>query len=340
MTTQPVLGLLYMLNTLRAQGFDLAPVLASYGLSEAQLAPGARIDRTLELRLLCDLAGRLPRADLGLTLGQGFGFTGYGPFSFLLLTCANAYEALQCGLRYQQLTFLFSPLSFVPGERESALCLTPLELPEPGRRFLVDVEMAGTYKLLLDLQNNLGLSLRAVRVEVPYPAPADCRPYESYYGCPVSFGSEQVRFWIANEHLQLKLPTADPTAHAYYRGQCDERLAQQLQEQRGGDVVTQVRQHLALYSQGYPDAGQVAAALGLAERTLRHQLSAAGSSYRQLLDETRFSRARQLLVGGGQSVEQVALALGYAEAAAFIHAFQRWAGCTPAAWRRQQTAAE
>ena len=80
----------------------------------------------LELRLLCDLAGRLPRADLGLTLGQGFGFTGYGPFSFLLLTCANAYEALQCGLRYQQLTFLFSPLSFVPGERESALCLTPL----------------------------------------------------------------------------------------------------------------------------------------------------------------------------------------------------------------------
>ena len=50
MTTQPVLGLLYMLNTLRAQGFDLAPVLASYGLSEAQLAPGARIDRALELR--------------------------------------------------------------------------------------------------------------------------------------------------------------------------------------------------------------------------------------------------------------------------------------------------
>ena len=49
MTTQPVLGLLYMLNTLRAQGFDLAPVLASYGLSEAQLAPGARIDRARHL---------------------------------------------------------------------------------------------------------------------------------------------------------------------------------------------------------------------------------------------------------------------------------------------------
>ena len=41
-----------------------------------------------------------------------------------------------------------------------------------------------------------------------------------------------------------------------------------------------------------------------------------------------------------EGVEQVALALGYAEAAAFIHAFQRWAGCTPAAWRRQQATAE
>lgn len=339
MTTQPVLGLLYMLNTLRGQGIELAPVLADYGLSEAQLAPGARIDRALELRLLCDLAGRLPRADLGLTLGQGFGFTGYGPFSFLLLTSANAYEAMQCGLRFQQLTFLFSPLSYVPGERESALCLTPLELPEPGRRFLIDVELAGTYKLLLDLQGNLGLNLRASRVEVPYPAPAEVRAYEAYFGCPVRFGAEQSRIWIDNQHLQLRLPTADPTAHAYYRGQCEERLLQQQQENRAGDLPEQVRRHLALYSQGYPDAAQVAAALGLAERTLRHQLKTAGSSYRQLLDETRFGRARQLLVAG-QGVEQVALALGYAEAAAFIHAFQRWAGCSPAAWRRQQAAAE
>jgi len=40
--------------------------------------------------------------------------------------------------------------------------------------------MAGTYKLLLDLHNNLGLNLRAARVEVPYSAPADVRPYEAY----------------------------------------------------------------------------------------------------------------------------------------------------------------
>jgi AraC-like DNA-binding protein len=33
-------------------------------------------------------------------------------------------------------------------------------------------------------------------------------------------------------------------------------------------------------------------------------------------------------------VDEVARQLGYAEAASFIHAFRRWTGQTPAAWRK------
>ncbi|WP_262410716.1 AraC family transcriptional regulator [Aquipseudomonas alcaligenes] len=325
-----------MFNALRTLGvdLDLATLLADYGLSEAQLAPDGRIERSRALRLLCDLAQRLPQESQGLSLGQAFGFAGYGPVSFLLLTSETVYAAVQHGLRYQQLTFLFSPLSFVPGERESALCLDPLELPEPGRRFLVDVEMVGTYKLILDLLSSLGRGALATRVEIPYAKPLDVSAYSAFYGCPLQFGSDRARIWMRNEVLQARLPTADPTANLYYRGQCEEWLRRRSAESENTDISAQVRNHLALFQQGFPASAQVARSLGMAERTLRHRLAEAGCSFRQLLDEARFARARALLTDSQQSVEQVAQALGYAEAAAFIHAFQRWTGCSPAAWRR------
>ena len=98
----------------------------------------------------------------------------------------------------------------------------------------------------------------------------------------------------------------------------------------------QVRAHLSLFTAGFPAAAEVAAALGFSERTLRHQLRNQGTSFRRILEELRFARARQLLEGSQLPVEAIAGQLGYAESAAFIHAFQRWSGCTPALYRRQQ----
>ena len=75
--------------------------------------------------------------------------------------------------------------------------------------------------------------------------------------------------------------------------------------------------------------------LQMSERSLRSNLSKLGVSYRQILDQVRYQRACQHLEQGRDSIESIALQLGYAEAAAFIHAFQRWSGTTPAAYRRQ-----
>src|SRR6516225_8974396 len=44
---------------------------------------------------------------VGLKMGNFFGLAGYGPLVMLLMTCATAYEALQTGVRYQRLTYLY-----------------------------------------------------------------------------------------------------------------------------------------------------------------------------------------------------------------------------------------
>jgi AraC-like DNA-binding protein len=336
MASHPILGLIYIINSLRKQGVDASAVLQRHGLDLEHLALDARIDRSLELRLLCELAQELHEPSIGLSIGNGFGFAGYGPFSLLLLTCDTAQEVIHCGLRYQQLTYLFSELSFQAGDKISSLTLTTLPLAEPARRLLIDMQMAGTYKMIRDIQTNLNMDLYAVQVDLPYPKPAEAKLYEQFYGCPVQFDANIGRFWMRNEHLQLRLPSSDRSANALYRRQCDQLLQGLQQEQASGNSADQVRAHLTLFTAGFPTANEVAAALGFSERTLRHQLRSQGTSFRRILEELRFARARQLLEGSQLSVEAIAGQLGYAESAAFIHAFQRWSGSTPALYRRQQ----
>jgi len=188
--------------------------------------------------------------------------------------------------------------------------LSPLHMDNKAFRFRTDGEVAGTYKMLRDMQTSMGLSLHPERVDMPYPRPPEAAAYEAHFGCPVRFDEHEARFWVRNEHLHVKLPTADPNAHQMYRTLCDQQLAAQ-EAQAQDTVVDRVNAHLGLYKGDYPDVEQVARALGLSERSLRRALADEGRNFRDLLAEAR-----------------------YAEAAAFIHAFQRWAGQTPRAYRQ------
>ena len=333
MSTRSVLGLIYMLQGLKHFGADPEPVLRKHGLSSEQLDPSTRIDRTRELRIYADLAETMDDPLIGLKLGGFYGLAGYGPLVMLLMTCATAYEALQTGVRYQKLTYLYGTLRLEPGEQRSALILDPMAMAHKVYRFRVDGEVSGTFKMVRDMQATMGMDLRPERVDLPYPKPPEAVAYEQHFGCPVRFGEREARFWLRNEHLQLKLPTADPNAHAMYRTMCDQQL--KSQEASSDTLADRVLTHLGLFSGEFPSAEAVAKSFGISERSLRRQLSEEdGRNYRELLAEARYAKARHLLRNTTLPIEEVAQQIGYAESAAFIHAFQRWAGQSPKAYRK------
>lgn len=332
MASRSIVGLLATFDGLRKLGEDIDPVLARFGLDLDRVDPTARIDRALELRIYTAVAEVLRDPLAGLKAGTNFGIGSYGPFTMLVMTCANAYEAFQVGVRYQQLTYLFGTLRFEPGEGASALVLTPPALAGRAFRFRVDGEASGTLKLVHDLQATFGLDLNAERVVMPYPRPPEAAEYEALFRCPVAWDGRETRFIIRNEHLRLPFPTADATAHRFFRAECDRLMVELNVDEE--DMATRVRAHLALHSDSMPGIAEVAAALGTSERSLRRRLQEEGRGFRELVDEVRFVKAKQLL-REDLPVDAVAQALGYSESAAFIHAFRRWAGVTPAAWRRQ-----
>jgi AraC-like DNA-binding protein len=68
--------------------------------------------------------------------------------------------------------------------------------------------------------------------------------------------------------------------------------------------------------------GAVAAALGMASRSLHRHLAPGGTTFGLLIDEVRSALAEEMLAHR-MSVAEVAERLGYAESASFSHAFKR-----------------
>lgn len=77
----------------------------------------------------------------------------------------------------------------------------------------------------------------------------------------------------------------------------------------------------------------VAEAAGLNPRTLQRRLAEAGVTYAELVSHTRLRLARERLIASDEKIVDVALALGYADAAHFTRAFKRWTGLAPIVYR-------
>jgi AraC family transcriptional regulator, regulatory protein of adaptative response / methylphosphotriester-DNA alkyltransferase methyltransferase len=86
----------------------------------------------------------------------------------------------------------------------------------------------------------------------------------------------------------------------------------------------------------------VARAIATSRRQLQRAFAeAGGSSFRRELQRVRMARAAALLREGSLSVQSVAGAVGYRQAAQFAKAFRRHHGAPPSAFRgrREQLAA-
>jgi AraC-like DNA-binding protein len=88
---------------------------------------------------------------------------------------------------------------------------------------------------------------------------------------------------------------------------------------------------------GNSSGDDLAGMLSMHRRTLNRRLEAHGTTFREILDTVRFDVARQLLTDSHISLDDVADTLGYASVSPFMRSFQRWAGTTPARWRRAAT---
>lgn len=87
-----------------------------------------------------------------------------------------------------------------------------------------------------------------------------------------------------------------------------------------------------------PTLGELARAAQLGERTFQRRFrKATGRSPLEYLQALRVERAKRLLATSGQSVAEIADAVGYGDPASFFRLFRHMAGVTPGEYRQRFT---
>lgn len=318
-----------MVDFAAEHGVPAAELLRGSAISEEAAAdPATQIDAHQELAVVRNLVrrfgGEMP--ELGLRVGCRYQASTFGIFGFAVLSCRTLRDVIAFALRYWELSFAFSIPSVDFDGDEIRIQLHDEAVPQDVRQFAVERDIAAMFTVMNEL---LAAPIPVHRAEFRFPEPSYVDTYAEVFGIRPAFGARANLAFITSLLLDQPLPRADPETVARCEASCRELVARR--RARTG-LPQEVRSRLVRL--GAVDVGMdaIAAELHLSTRTLRRRLEAAGTSYRELLDEVREALAEEMLATGALSVSDVAIRLGYAEATSFIYAFRRWKGTTPAAY--------
>jgi AraC-like DNA-binding protein len=130
--------------------------------------------------------------------------------------------------------------------------------------------------------------------------------------------------------LEQPIAGADLNARRLVEGRI-----RRLEAEQAFNLTEELRRYLRIQmTRQRCRAERVARMRLVTRRTLSRRLRDEGTTFRQLANEALYQVAKQLLADTCMSLTEISAALNFSEPAAFTHAFRRWSGTTPSAWRR------
>lgn len=320
----------YLLEVAAGQGLNVDACLENTGLGERDLQAGGSSELWQELAVIRNLIALGVQPGTGLQVGQCYHLTSLGLLGYTMLASRTLWDALQVSQRFLSLALSICPIRLQRHELGWWMRLDDSVLPLDARSLVVERGLAAWKRIFGEL-----LQRPCVALQIDLTMTDVGVNYQEYFGCPVNMDAQHSGMLIASSDLDAPLPLANIQTQQSCARLC-QQLCDSIDEIPGAlakRVLTLLMNHTARRCR----AVDVAAWLGLSERTLHRQLAGEGQSFRGLDELVRRQLAEQLLRDSSLGLESVALQLGYSEAAGFSRAFKRWQGVSPDQWRRQVT---
>ena len=319
------------MQRLKAMRIETDPILKAAGLTRRQVSdPDAKIPFHKHAKFLTLAAEATGDSCFGLHASLELHPRQSGVLGYVLLNSASLGDALNHLQRYHRVLSEGWDVEFkIEGERAALIgrIIDPLVKNEQHAA-------EGALSLLLRFCEVItGEKITPIRVEFRHKKHKAATKVKERFGCPILFGRERVALVFQREVIDHAVQAADDELLKILKRYCRQILGQPTGPK---DLSFEVRELItALLPSGQPTIDNVARELGMSARTLRRRLADEGLVYKHLLDDLRQKLALSYLSDKSISLKQVAYLLGYADLAAFNHAFHRWTGASPSTYRKK-----
>lgn len=317
-----------IVQALEMGGVDCRGIFSELGLNYAALDdPDARFPQDGMTRLWQRAVELSGNPAIGLNMAKVVRPASFHVVGYALMSSRTLKDGFARLVRYQRIIGEGSDLDFRPTPNGYELTLAIHGDRLPAARQSIEASLA--YALAF-CRWITGKPIRPQQVLFQGDPPADLEPFHQVFQGPLKFNSEHYGLLFARADMDMPLPTANESLAQLHDRFAGEYLAR-FSESR---VTHQARQVLCrLLPQGEPKREAVAQALHLSQRTLQRRLQDEGTSFQQLLDDTRRELAEQYLAQPKLTLLEVAYLLGFADPSNFFRAFRRWFSITPSQYR-------
>ncbi|MGJ5175640.1 AraC family transcriptional regulator [Bradyrhizobium oligotrophicum] len=261
---------------------------------------------------------------LAYRIGQTVHVSAYGMYGYAILCSPDFRTACDFALRYHVLA---TPLAMVRLEEDGELATWTIEPnahtldDQPLYRFVLEKQIGVHISLMRDL---MGPAFVPQEIHLKYATGFGISSSE--VGCEVRYSRQANEIVFQTKWLDERATFGNRTTYSHVVDVCNKLLADLAL--RAG-AAGQIREILLRDIADPPAFSSIARRLGSNERSLRRALERQGLSFRGLRDELRSRLALEYLRGTALTNDDIAVALGFSDGAAFRRAFQRWTKKTP-----------
>ena len=315
-------------NTLKAQGLDVPALFAEVGLSIADIEDQDHRWPTEEASRLWALAAeRSGNPDIALSNPHLPRPDQYGVVGYSMMSSPDLQTGLVRLIRYLCIVSDAAVIALQPGTggRWVKLELYGGECPIPRQRYDY-----GLLTLLTFCRWMLSRPLRPLAAAFSNPVPMSIAAYNEAFNAPLQFDAKFNGFFVSDEDLACRIPTALPELAELH----DRISAQALLKFEKTGTTHRAREAIARRLQdGTPLRSHIAADLNMSDHTFQRRLSDEGTSFTELVDDTRRELAQHYLVDPRTTFGEIAYLLGYADQSTLFRASNRWFNESPGDYR-------
>jgi len=314
---------------LRHLGVDVDEMLHSIDIDPAILqAPDSRIRLDTYIKIEEAAVRYSNDPYFGLHMGEFYESGNWSILGYLMMNCRTLGEAMTKAARYSKIIGTVIHTKAYIRNHNIVIAFSTDKYAPVLSSHCYEGALSSTVSMIRNLCKK---NIDPIEVGIPSPPPPTLDEYHRVFHCPVLLNKKY--YYLIYPFSILSLPVVCPNEgllryfEDYVRSYLDALDSDK-------PVTMEVTRHiLSILDHKSVSVGSISKQMAMSKRTLQNRLKEEGTSFRDILENTRIKLAKKYLKEA-HTIEDISFMLGFKDTSVFRRTFKNWTGYTPGEFRQ------